>query len=56
MKKRVCLYHIMQKGNYASQWKCFAEISGDSCTTMIGPNFNEDLVMSRQNENEEREN
>jgi WD40 repeat protein len=32
----------------AGTWKCFAEITGDSCTNLIGPNFNENAILQQQ--------
>lgn len=39
------------KCNYNSTWKCFAEITGDSCSTLIGPNFNEEMLLSQNADN-----
>jgi hypothetical protein len=37
-------------GNYIGSWRCFAEITGDSCSTLVEQNFNLNELMHR-NEN-----
>jgi hypothetical protein len=38
------------QGNYIGSWRCFAEITGDSCSTLVEQNFNLNELMHR-NEN-----